>query len=108
MRLRLSVLSWLPLTLLAGCGSEEAVRDTFRENSIQGCLTASRQSAPSALAGVDWQRLCTCSTDKIMAGKSPSELAQLTPGGPGQSDAVQQCVTEMQRDGAFPGMPKQG
>jgi len=109
MRRLLAVVSILPLVAVAACGSEESARNTFRTASIEGCVSASRGSTvPPQMAGFDWQRLCTCATDRIMEGKSASELAQLTPGGPGQTEAVQQCIVEMQRDGAVPGLPKTG
>ena len=109
MRRLLAVATILPLTALAACGSEESARNTFRTSSIEGCVSASRTSSvPPQMAGFDWQRLCTCATDKIMEGKTARELAQLTPGGPGQTEAVQQCVMDMQRDGAIPGVPKTG
>lgn len=99
----------LPLTLVAACGSEDSARQAFRTNSIEGCVQASQgSSVPPQMAGFDWQRLCTCATDKIMEGKSASELAQLQPGGPGQTEAVQQCVAEMQRDGAAPALNTTG
>ena len=109
MRRLLAVVSILPLAALAACGSEEAARSTFRTTQIEGCITAMRNGPlASQMPGFDWQRLCTCSTDKIMEGKSATELAQLTPNGPGQMEAVQQCVMDMQRDGALPGVPKTG
>lgn len=97
MRLILAAASILPLAALAGCGAtEEAARDTFRQSSIDGCLSASRsQPTPPQMAGFDWNRLCTCATDRIMEGKSATELAQLSPDGPGQREAVEQCVREM-------------
>ena len=102
--MRHAVISLLPLVALAACGvSEESARNTFRQSSIEGCVSASRTQAPPALAGFDWERLCSCATDRIMEGKSVSELAQFTPGGPDQTAAVQQCVADMQRDGAGPG-----
>ena len=108
-RLAAALTLLLSCAALAACGSEESARNTFRTSSIEGCVSASRTSSvPPQMAGFDWQRLCTCATDKIMEGKTARELAQLTPGGPGQTEAVQQCVMDMQRDGAIPGVPKTG
>ena len=109
MRLLLAVVTILPMAALAACQSEESARNTFRTTSIEACVSASRNtSVPPQMAGFDWQRMCTCATDKIMEGKSARELAQLTPGGPGQNEAVQQCVMDMMRDGAVPAVPKTG
>ena len=97
MRAAIIMAATASIPALAACGAtDEAARDAFRRNSIQACLTSSRQSAPPALAGFDWERLCTCATDRIVQGKSASELVQLRPGGPGQREAVEQCFAEMQ------------
>ena len=100
-KLRVAFAILMPAAMLAACGpSEEAARNSFRQSSIESCVGASREVAAPQLAGFDWERLCSCATDRIMAGKSARELIQLEPGGPGQREAVEQCVIEMQRDGA--------
>ena len=66
----------LPFAALAACGSEESARSTFRQASIDGCMSAaSGQPTPAAMANFDWNRLCSCATDKIMDGKSAADLA---------------------------------
>ena len=96
MRIWPLALGLIPIAALAACGSEEAAQNTFRQASIDGCLSASRgQPLPPAMANFDWDRLCACATDRIMEGKSATELAQLRPDGPGQREAVEQCVREM-------------
>jgi len=98
--MRRRVLLPIAAAALAGCGaSEEAARDAFRRGSIEACLTSSRQAAPPALAGFDWERLCACATDRIMAGKSARELTGLRPGGPGQHEAVAACLAQIRRGG---------
>jgi len=90
----------LVLLPLAACASEETQRTAFRDASIASCMAASRNApTPPGMAGFDWNSLCTCATDKIMEGKSASELAALEADGPGQQAAVQQCVMQM-----LPGM----
>lgn len=103
MRMKFAALLVVPMLTLAACGSEESARNTFRTASIDGCVSASEsQPTPPGMEGFDWNRLCTCATDRIMEGKSASELAQLEPGGPGQQEAVMQCVQEMM-PGGLPG-----
>jgi hypothetical protein len=90
------------LPALAACeDSDEALRNQFRQGSIESCLeTASSAPAPP---GFDWQRLCTCATERVMEGKSGAELARLEPGTPEQRRIVAQCAAEV-RGGA----PKTG
>ena len=103
----ISLIVLAPALMLAGCGaSDEAARNTFRQASIEGCLSASRGQAPAGMANFDWNRLCTCATERVMEGKSASELAQLRPDGPGQREIVAQCLAEMQPGAAAaPGAP---
>ena len=85
----------LALATLAGCDSDEAIRNEFRQGSIQSCMEASRNSP--APPGFSWERLCTCATDRVMEGKSGRELAQMQPGTEEQRRIVEQCIAEIQR-----------
>ena len=85
---------------LAGCDAyneayNNSFRSTFRQASIDSCISASRTSAPPQARGWDWQRLCTCATDRLMAGKSAEELSRLASDTPEQRAAMQQCVAEV-------------
>jgi hypothetical protein len=83
----------LALTALTGCGeSDETARNAFRQGSIDSCLEASRGTP--APPGFDWQRMCTCATERVMAGKTGAELAELQPGTPEQRRIVAQCAAE--------------
>jgi hypothetical protein len=85
------------LVALGACeASDEAIRNEFRQGSIEGCLESSRDS--NAPPGFDWQRLCSCATDRVMEGKSARELAQLQPGTPEQREIVAQCMAEIRGD----------
>lgn len=90
---------------LSGCGEGSAfdngIRTRFRENAVESCVTASR-NAPNA-SQLDWPRLCGCSIDRYMAGKSTSELRNANPQDPALRAASQQCAME-QMSGA-PGVP---
>ena len=82
------------LTALAACeDSDEALRNQFRQGSIESCLEAAR-GAP-APTGFDWERLCTCATERVMEGRSGAELAQLEPGTPEQRRIFAQCRAEV-------------
>lgn len=88
----------LGLAALGGCeASDEALRNQFRQGAIEGCMQAAGER--SAPAGIDWDRLCGCATDRVMEGKSGRELAQMQPGGEEQSRIVQQCLAEMRGGG---------
>jgi hypothetical protein len=81
---------------LAGCGEGSAfdngIRTSFRENAVQSCVTASR-NAPNA-PQLDWPRLCGCSIDRYMQGKSTSDLRNANPEDPALRAASQQCAME--------------
>lgn len=99
---RIAPLLLLMAPALGACGeTDEAVRNQFRQGSIQSCLDSSR-SAP-APPGFDWERLCTCATDRVMEGKSGAELAQLEPGTPEQRRIVSQCLAEIRGEAAKAG-----
>jgi hypothetical protein len=80
----------------AGCGEGSAfdngIRTSFRENAVESCVTASR-NAPNQ-SQFDWPRLCGCSIDRYMAGKSTSELRNANPQDPALQSATQQCAME--------------
>jgi len=88
---------------LAGCGQgsafDQAFRNSFRESAVNSCITTSRNT-PNAPAGFDWQRLCSCSIDRLMRGKTSAELRRIAGDSRAQMDAVRQCANEM---GIMPG-----
>jgi len=102
MRIATALIAVLPVAL-AGCGQgsafDEAFRNSFRESAVSSCVAASR-ATPAAPQGVDWQRLCSCSVDRMMEGKSAAELRRLQGDSPEQMEAVRQCATQM---GIVPG-----
>ena len=81
---------------LAGCGEGSAfdngLRTSFRENAVESCVAASRNSPGGPQ--VDWPRLCGCSVDRYMAGKSSSDLRNASPEDPALRAAGQQCAME--------------
>jgi len=97
MRLILVTTAALAATTLAGCGqSEAAFREEYRASAITAC-TNGAQSAGGALAGMDFERMCTCSIDRYMESKSVAELRteqQASAVPPEAQAALQQCVAE--------------
>lgn len=100
MRIGLAFLAALPL---AACGAaEENALKAFRDQSVAGCVETSRQAAPPAMAGLNFQRLCSCATDRIMDGKRVADLARMRPGDPEQREAIEQCAAQMVPELAIP------
>ena len=81
---------------------DENARRVFREASISSCEERARESTTPELEGLNWPRLCRCATDRIIEGKSAQHLAEMVPRGPGQREAVVQCLAEMKADGEPP------
>ena len=94
MRNSLAALTIILAALPACSAAENEARDAFREGAVTLCVANSERAAPPAMAGFDWQRLCGCATDRVMEGRSLRELAELTPGGPEQRDALARCVQD--------------
>lgn len=85
---------------LVGCDAyneayNSSFRTTFRQASIDSCVETSRRAENGQTRGWDWQRLCTCATDRMMAGKSTEEVAELHRDRAGQQRAREQCVAEV-------------
>jgi len=86
---------------LAGCGKgsafDEAFRNSYREKGVQTCASEARaqiaRSGQTLMAGVDFDRICGCAVDRIMAGKSASELMR-EPDAREQQAAIEQCVAQ--------------
>ena len=96
----------LPL-LLAGCGATaEQTRHAVRDQAVAGCVASARRTAPAGLAGYDWQGLCGCAADRLMAGRSTAELAAIAPGGPRQREAFARCALELHRAGTIGATPR--
>jgi len=87
---------------LSACGEGSAfdngVRTSFRENAVESCVAASR-GAPGA-PQMDWPRLCGCSVDRYMAGKTTTELRNANREDPALRAASQQCAMEQVNEAA--------
>ena len=103
MRIPLAGAAGALLLALAGCGqgSDNEVRASIRDRSIESCIAGSR-NAPEA-SRLDWPRLCRCVVDRSMAGRSTADLRNPDPSDPVRRAASQQCM--MEQMGAAPGAP---
>lgn len=85
------ILSLAAAAALAGCQSDEQFKQQWRQTAVNACvLTARSQPMP---AGLDPSRVCSCSIDRIMQGKSAADLRAYR-GGPADQEAAAQCAME--------------
>ena len=76
---------------VTGCQSEEQFRQRWRETAVGACVQQAR--AGGLPQGIDSARLCNCSIDRLMEGKSAAELRSYRPR-PEDSEAAQRCAAE--------------
>ena len=77
---------------LAGCSSENSVRDQVRAQIASTC-----QNAPNRIPGVDQSQFCNCIADKAIENRSAAELRELTGerGRAAGAEAARQCLAQM-------------
>ena len=79
--------------ILAGCGEgsnfDTSFRKSYREKGIKSCVEQARRRSPMGAARVDIEGLCTCTIDKVMEGKSATDLM----GAPDESKAKEAIST---------------
>jgi len=76
---------------VTGCQSEEQFRQRWRETAVGACVQQAR--AGGLPQGIDTARLCNCSIDRLMEGKSAADLRSYRPR-PEDSEAAQRCAAE--------------
>ena len=76
---------------VTGCQSEEQFRQRWRETAVGACVQQAR--AGGLPQGIDSARLCNCSIDRLMEGKSAADLRSYRPR-PEDSEAAQRCAAE--------------
>lgn len=81
----------LLVAMLPGCQSEDQFRQRWRETAVGACVQQARTGGLPQ--GLDATRLCNCSIDRLMEGKSAAELRSYRPT-PEDSAAAQQCAAE--------------
>lgn len=96
MRAFLAAAALVSLAACDGGGAvDQAIERGVRESAVQACVTWVPQSEITAAAGLDAGRLCGCAADRLLEGKSVSELGGLRPDSPESRAAIVQCVAEL-------------
>lgn len=83
---------------LAACGEGGALDDTVkvsvRESIVATCTTAASEQIPEGIQ-VDVDQICGCAADKVMDGKSVSDLVANPPTPSEGMAKVQACLKEL-------------
>ncbi len=94
---RILSVALLSLTL-AACGEGSALNDTVkisvRESLVATCTTAASEQVPEGIQ-VDIDKVCGCAADKVMDGKSVSDLVANPPSPSEGMTKVQACLKEL-------------
>lgn len=91
----------IPLTLTAcgeGSALDESIKVTYREKLVATCSATASGYLPTG-ANVDVDKICGCAADKVMEGKSATDLATTVPGSAEDLAKIRQCATELYPDG---------
>ncbi len=98
----IAALALTVLPFLAACGEgsavDERIKDTYREQLVSTCSATASGYLPTG-ANIDVDKICGCAADKVMEGKSATELATTVPGSAEDLAKVRQCATELYPDG---------
>lgn len=96
-----SMMPLLGLVLLAACGEgssfDEGFKKSFREKYVENCSKSASSMAPAGQTKIDFAKLCGCTADKVMEGRSATELASLSDAD--QQKAASVCIAQL-----YPGM----
>ena len=89
--------------LLAGCGEgssfDSGFKKSYRDKGIKSCVEQARMRSPMGAANVDIEGLCTCAIDKVMEGKSATDLM----GAPDEKlarEAISSCSARILKPGS--------
>ena len=89
------------LTLTA-CGEgsvvDESIKTAYREKLVSACAATASGIVPNA-ANIELDKICGCAADKVMEGKSATDLATTVPGSAEDLAKIRQCATELYPDG---------
>ena len=92
--------------ILAGCGEgssfDTSFKKSFREKGIKGCVDQARLRSPIGAANIDIEGLCACTIDKMMEGKSATDLMG-APDSNKAKEAAASCATRFGLPGASGG-----
>jgi hypothetical protein len=94
---RIVTIALLPLAL-AACGEGSALNDTVRvsvrESLVAACTTAASEQVPEGIQ-IDINQVCGCAADKVLDGKSVSDLVANPPSPSEGMAKVQACLQEL-------------
>jgi hypothetical protein len=94
---RIVTIALLPLAL-AACGEGSALNDTVRvsvrESLVATCTTAASEQVPEGIQ-IDINQVCGCAADKVLDGKSVSDLVANPPSPSEGMAKVQACLQEL-------------
>ena len=97
----LTLATLFALTLTA-CGEgsvvDESIKTAYREKLVSACAATSQGIVPDA-ASIELDKICGCAADKVMEGKSATDLATTVPGSAEDLAKIRQCATELYPDG---------
>lgn len=102
MRITAIALATLALCLTAcgdGSAVDESIKATYREQLVTTCSATASGYLPSSTANIDLDKICGCAADKIMEGKSATDLATTVPGSAEDLAKIRLCATELYPDG---------
>ena len=77
---------------LAGCQSDEQVKQAFRDQYMTSCRQQFQQRA-GQMGGMNADQFCTCSANRIIGNRSAADLRNYQPG-PEAEEAGRQCAME--------------
>lgn len=91
----------LALTLTAcgeGSAVDERIKTTYREQLVATCSATASGYVPAG-ANIDIDKICGCAADKVMEGKSVTDLATTVPGSAEDIAKIRLCASELYPDG---------
>ena len=98
--MRTSIILPVLALALAGCGDgssfDTGFKKSYREKGIKSCVEQARKQSPMGAASMDVEGLCTCTIDKVMEGKSATELMN-PPEEKVWQDIAEQCLAQSRR-----------
>jgi hypothetical protein len=98
--MRAAIIALLIVPALAGCGDgssfDTGFKKSYREKGIKSCVEQARKQSPMGAASMDVEGLCTCTIDKVMEGKSATELMN-PPEDKVWQDIAEQCLAQSRR-----------
>ncbi|HEY0114867.1 MAG TPA: hypothetical protein VGB54_04020 [Allosphingosinicella sp.] len=99
MRIVLGLLAAAATIAIGGCQSEASAKKQVREKAVSTCEADLQQRGPAA-ASLDAQKFCGCVADKMMEGRSVSDLQKFQPSPQQQQEWGVNCAMSSLRAGA--------